>query len=199
MYLIELTQDLLYRLIGTGIAFRAVITEGRFTHYQLQNFQAYYGPALVNAYRAEKEIKAVGLFLDRKLRRLNQIFRAEPYNGKFDFVYLIHSLRGFLSFREPGPPSAYPLSLDAMDEHEDYIYGEMMHCREIYRHFRRHPVAEVRKKYGATWRMYEKAFPGFMTALRRADFDPQAIGRVNWKPIRKLFIEDHPHSELDGE
>ena len=47
MYLVEFAQDLRRRLTGEDVFFRAIITEGQFRAKQLENFQSYYGKALV--------------------------------------------------------------------------------------------------------------------------------------------------------
>ncbi|MGH9654682.1 MAG: hypothetical protein ACRD6B_14600 [Bryobacteraceae bacterium] len=51
MFLCEFAQDLLYRLIGRDIHFRAYITCADFAHYALENVKdVFYGEALIEAY-----------------------------------------------------------------------------------------------------------------------------------------------------
>src|SRR5438876_114995 len=73
MFLIELTQELFLRLAGSRIFFRAVITEGPFFHQKMEHMDAFFGQALVDTYRAEKQLVGLGLFLDVNLRRFNQV------------------------------------------------------------------------------------------------------------------------------
>jgi hypothetical protein len=103
MFLIELTQELFLRLVGSGIFFRAVITEGSFHHKKLKNLEAFYGQALVDTYRAEKSLSSIGLFLDNKLRRFNQVFRWRIFSPQFDFVYLTHHCTGLTPTSEDIP------------------------------------------------------------------------------------------------
>jgi hypothetical protein len=65
MFMCEFIKDLMHRLTGRGIYFRALITKGDFTHYELNGMPCFFGNALVDAYYAEKELKAIGLFMHK--------------------------------------------------------------------------------------------------------------------------------------
>lgn len=67
MFLCEFAQDLLHRLTNRDIYFRAVITYGDFTHYELNGIPCFFGNALIEAYNSEKELKAIGLFIHKKI------------------------------------------------------------------------------------------------------------------------------------
>ena len=67
MWMCEFAQDLFYRCIGIDVSFQAYITSGQFNHIKMRHLQAFYGEALIRAYRKESEIQCVGLFIDRNL------------------------------------------------------------------------------------------------------------------------------------
>ncbi len=92
MFLCEFAQDLLFRTIGRNFFFRASIVFGAFKHERLANLEAYFGPALITAYRAEKHLKAVGLFIDEYSAQFCDIFKSRFYCQGFRFVYLTQGL-----------------------------------------------------------------------------------------------------------
>ncbi|MGK5095177.1 hypothetical protein WDW89_24600 [Deltaproteobacteria bacterium TL4] len=163
MYLIELTQELFSKLIGTNIFFRAIITEGEFFHNQLENLAAYYGTALVEAYRAEKKLSGTGLFLDRKLRDLNSVFRFKEFSDKFDYIFLTHMCSGITSWlkrnvdeNDRSDYSEFPIHPELLTSAslEFEIYPELVHFKEVYQNMNTHPEPKVREKYLTTWNMY---------------------------------------------
>ncbi len=62
MFSCEFAQDLLIRLVGQNVFFRAVLEYGEFAHEALRNVQSFFGPALIKAYKREKQLQAIGLF-----------------------------------------------------------------------------------------------------------------------------------------
>ncbi len=195
MFLIELVQDLLIRITGSNIFFRAIITEDEFTHEKLNNLDAFYGPALINAYRAEKKIVGTGLFLEKSLEQFNLCFPHEDSLPAHDFIYLtqksskLHSLAAFEKERKdiefPIPPEILPL-LDM----ESGIYPELIHYSETFENMQNHPDPRVREKHRFTWSMYEKAYPSMMKALVRRKFSPTALSEIDWSAIEQGFRAD---------
>ena len=87
MYLCEFAQNLMYRLIGSGMFFRAILSFGDFQHYKLRNIEAFYGTVLINSYNDEKDINCCGLLIDKECQKYNKIFPTGSYNKDYDFVY----------------------------------------------------------------------------------------------------------------
>lgn len=196
MYLIELTADLFFRLIGTNIFFRAIITEGEFIHYQLENIEVYYGAALVEAYRSAKELSGTGLFLDRKLRDLNQVFRFKEFSSKFDYIFLTHRCSGLTPWlerkvddNERPDYSDYPLPPEWIADQamESIVYPELVHFREIYENMNNHPEPKVREKYLTTWNMYSQAYPGLTRSLVEYKFDPNGMAHLDWSRAKEMY------------
>ena len=61
MFLVEFVQDIAHRLTGSNLFFRAIIRFGEFEVQKLTHFDAYFGEALINSYKDEKDLP-VGLF-----------------------------------------------------------------------------------------------------------------------------------------
>ena len=198
MFLIELTQELFLRLVGSGIFFRAVITEGSFHHKKLKNLEAFYGQALVDTYRAEKSIPSIGLFLDNKLRKFNQVFRWRIFSSQFDFIYLTHHSTcltptsedsllppGFDPFVNPEfPLPGLVLTSSAI---EFMIYPEIIHFREVYREMNTHPDPNVRTKHLAAWNMYCLGYAKLMKSLVDHEFAPEGLAKLDWTEVKQQF------------
>lgn len=199
MYLIELTQDIFRRLIGSNIFFRAVITEGEFIHEQLENFESYYGEALVETYNAEKSLSGTGLFLNRKLRDLNVVFSFKEFSTEFDYVFLTHLCSGLAHLlgknvddnnKENYIKFPIPPDLITAQALESLVYPELVHFREVYLNMNNHPVPKVRDKYLTTWNMYSLAYPGLMHSLVEHNFAPEGMAKLDWTRAKEMYEED---------
>jgi hypothetical protein len=52
----------------------------------------FFGNALIDAYTSEKQIPAIGLFMDRSLVRESDIFDTVPFKNKYHFVFIMQAL-----------------------------------------------------------------------------------------------------------
>ena len=192
MFLMELVQDLLYRITGSNIFFRAIITEDDFTHEKLGNLDAFYGPALINAYRAEKKIIGTGLFLQKSLEEYNLCFPHAEYSPEYDFIYLtqrcssLHSLSAFEKGKReiqfPIPPEIFLLMGLAAG-----IYPELIHFQEIYWNMQQNPDPRARAKHEFTWSRYELVYPSLMKTLVAHGFSPNALSNIDWGETGEIF------------
>ncbi len=196
MFLIELTQEFFLRLIGSGIFFRAVITEGAFHHKKLKNLESFYGQALVDAYRAEKGLTGTGLFLNNKLRQFNQVFRSRIFSPQFDFVYLTHYSTGLTPASEDllepasvfaNPEFPLPEIMLTASSIEYLVYPEIVHFREVYDQMNNHTDPNVRVKHLATWNMYCLGYPKLMRSLVDHKFAPEGLAQMDWSEAKRLF------------
>ena len=179
MYLCEFAQDLFYRLIGRDIHFRAYITCGDFAHYHTENIKdVFYGEALVEAYRAEKTIQCIGLFMSSAVVPYSDIFKTSRFNRTCHFVYMMQSL-----LRHSAPQKNYPIDPNALVSTDEIwlLAYDIRYLEDIHRRMNDSQLERrVRKKYEATWRMLLKKHKGFMTALEGRGFDPKAISDCDW-------------------
>ena len=186
MFLIELTQDLQLRLIGKGVFFRAIITEGEFYHEKMTNMDAFYGQALVTTYHAEKRIVGHGLYLDVNLRSFNHVFCARPFSSDYDFVYLTQHCT--IEFRAPGKWT-FPIPANFFTSRglEYLIYPEWLHFAEVYRCMDNHQDPGVRAKHLVVWRMYELQYPSLIRHLVANNMNHRTISDLDWDKVEKHF------------
>jgi hypothetical protein len=173
MYLCEFAQDLMYRMRNRDIYFRAVITQGKFTHYILNNIPCFYGPALVDAYNSEKKIKAVGLFIDSRCALKSTLFHTQPFNDKYDYVHLWQSMEIF----QPHGVYAFPYPDPSSFEEEDYQW-ELARDALIFSNIarnRNHPDPDVGEKHRNTWDLLYNRYPKVLGQLEAANFDPRVF------------------------
>jgi hypothetical protein len=70
-----------------------VLTYGEFEHYVRNDVPCFYGPALVAAYHAEKEIKCTGLIPRSPLPPVGtEFFRVCPFDGDWAFTFVTQGL-----------------------------------------------------------------------------------------------------------
>lgn len=179
MYLCEFAQDLFYRLIGRDVHFRAYITCDDFAHYSMDNVKdVFYGDALIEAYRAEKKINCIGLFMCNAVVPYCNIFETAKFNRMCHFVYIMQSL-----LRQSFHRQVYPIDPSALiDTDEIWLLAyDIRYLETIYKH--KNDLAlepRVRKKYESTWRMLQKKHGGFMDVLEQNRFDARAISNCDW-------------------
>ncbi len=189
MFMCEFSRDLLHRLTKRGVFFRAVITHGPFRHYELNSIPCFYGEGLIEAYRSEKKIKAIGLFLKRSLRPYSDIFRTRRFNAEYDFVYVTQALDDL----EGASGGSFPFDKWYLEE-TDLIWmatPELLHLVDLYRGAIGDLPATVKRKYLNTIKLYEKQYPGITTFLKNNNFDIEKISPdAAWKKV----MDRHPES-----
>lgn len=187
MFMCEFIKDLMHRLTGRGIYYRAVITYGDFTHYELNGIPCFFGNALVDAYNSEKELKAVGLFIDKKISHLCHIFSHQEFNNNFDFVYVTQALDELEDFAKScGIP--VPTTLIEDTDAKWFIVPELDHVSTMYTNSTEPSFPEpVRKKYQASWEMYKKRYPTLTEQLLATNQDITSVSpSVDWeKPLER--------------
>lgn len=189
MYACEFAQDLFYRLVGKGIYFRGILTYGDFTLSELNNLQAFYGRALVSAYRRQQAIRCVGLFIDTPCLPHNAHFPTARYDQELHFVYLTSSLEKLHSVYQDHLP-VDRLTLEQTDE----LWGigwDVTFLKEIHALMSQHPSPEVRAKHQATWQFYRSRYPALLNSLEASGFDMSIIcPEFDWHNVRKRIREE---------
>jgi hypothetical protein len=189
MFQCEFAKDLMHRLTKRGIVFRAVITNGHFRHYQLNDVPCFYGNALVDAYNAEKKIKAIGLFMSKHLVRYCDIFHHTHFNEDFDFVYITQTLDEIEQLCESG--------ISGMDKYVDgcelnWNAGpELLHLADLCRGARSPLPNPVKCKYLCTIELYRKRYPRILACLEANDLDiTTVIPGADWASVILRHPED---------
>jgi hypothetical protein len=190
MYLCEFAQDLLYRLTGRDIVFRAVLTRGEFRHYELNSMPCFFGNALIRAYRSEKQIKAVGLFIDRAIEKENHIFQTRPYNDQYSCVFLTQSIRKVETLH----CGTFPLDRFEL-EGTDLIWNltaELLYLRRLYQQATSQPDAIVRAKYANTWALFREQYPRTTEYLAATQFELEKVcPGAGWDDVLARFPESY--------
>jgi len=186
MYLCEFAQDLFYRLIGRDVHFRAYITCDDFAHYQMEHIKdVFYGPALIEAYQAEKRIQCMGLFMSNAVVTYSDIFKTARFNRTCHFVFIMQSL-----LRQSWKRHEYPIDPSIIIDTDEiwFLAYDIRYLETIYRHRMDETLpSRVRRKYQATWRILLKKHSGFMSALEESKFDPKAISVCDWsEPLGRV-------------
>ena len=188
-YLCEFAEDLQIRTEELPVFFRAVITEGNFSVDVKTHASYFYGTALIHAYRTEKEIPAIGLFLDHSLNQWNDAYPVAPFiENKLDFVFLDQCLET-LQLNTNGD---LPISEFVLRETDEYglILFELKRLRTIYANMRNHADPRVRAKHLMTWDYYFQRYPKILEHLVREAFDPKIIcPEYDWS--RKIEIANY--------
>lgn len=188
MFLCEFVKDLMHRLTGRDIYFRAVITYGDFTHYELNGIPCFFGNALVEAHASEKQLKAIGLFIRNDIAQHCDIFRHRMFNETYNFVYVTQSLSEPNAFGEDGYP--IPSELIWASEAQWEIYPELSHVARMLAGSQDSSLApDVRAKYASSWEMYCAEYPNITGQLIKSGNDVFSIAPdVDWQPV----VERHP-------
>jgi hypothetical protein len=176
MYMCEFAQDLFYRLVPRDLHFRAFLTKGEFEHQQLDNLQAFYGEALVAAYRREKTIDCTGLFIDAPILPDCAIFHYERYDAVTYFIHLMQSLDQ-TRFKDV----TFPLDPILIEESHWELAYDFRYLKNIYGHMN-NPELEprIRAKHSAAWNLIRRRHRPLLYTLEVNDFNPQSISNFDW-------------------
>jgi hypothetical protein len=188
MFLCEFAQDLMRRLRNKDIYFRAILTQGKFAHYFVDNVPCFYGPALIDAYKSEKQVKALGLFMDRRCTSRSDVFRTQPFNDRYEFVYLWQSFEEF----EPNGFHLFPYpdsSNFAQMELQSRIAEDVLMISNIARN-RNNPAPDISMKHTNTWKLLYARYPKILDQLQETNFDPSVFcSKLDWTESMKQARE----------
>lgn len=192
MFQCEFVKDLLHRLTNREIFYRAVITYGYFRHYQLNDVPCFYGTSLINAHNAEKDIKAIGLFMDNRLLPYCDIFHHTPFNDSYSFVYVTQSLDELEGIRNCRLPAGEIKNHIEQTELDWNGGPEILHLADLCRNANSSELPEsVAKKYQTTVELYRLRYPQIIARLEGNSFDIKSVfPEVDWNAV----IARHPES-----
>jgi hypothetical protein len=183
MYQCEFARDLMHRIAGRGIVFRAVLLYGAFQHYRLNSRPYYYGPALNRAYRTAESLQVTGLVMDDHCRRYSSIFKCRSFEDSWYYVFLTQALEKF----EDTYGATIPLSKAVVDDTDlGWYLGpelEVLHFSALMA--RGHADPRVRQKHQATLAQYKAQYPKCFSALVGEDFKMEAVSsEFDWLKVR---------------
>ena len=198
MFALEFAQDLQHRLVGQDIYFRAVLVLGDFDHYFLQNIECFYGAALIKAYIKEKDIPAIGLFIDDASNGHNEIFATTRFDSDLSFVFLNQSLER-LQKNTGGQLPMDSFHLTATEEYWEILW-DVRFLKDVYSNMQRQHSSRVRTKYLTTWHLFRQRYPKILDALESRNFSPKAIcENFDWTKRIENFKESLANFRAIGE
>lgn len=197
MYACEFAQDLQHRLVGQDIYFRAVLVLGDFDHYLLKNIECFYGAALIKAYVKEKDIPAIGLFIDDASNSHNNIFPTVRFDPDLSFVFLNQSLERLQRDTE----GDLPIDSFYLAETGEYceILWDIRFLNDIFSNTQQQNSSRIRTKYLTTWHLFRRRYPKILDALESRAFSPKAIcEHFDWTQSIENFKESLVHFRSIG-
>jgi len=173
-YLIEYAQQLFYNLSLSNIYFKGIITFGEFNFTRLDNIDAYYGLALVDAHNDEKKLDGFGLFINKNLNDDVTTFDKIDFDEKYDFVLLCQSTINL--YRDTN--GVLPIEdVNMLSETDTYfrIDEDLRFFREIKYLKDNHSDKKVREKHKKIYNLYKTTLPIFFQKFEEQGFLPFTI------------------------
>ena len=188
MYLAEFAQDLLFRLIGRDYYFRAILTKGEFKHNKFDNIEAFFGKALIDSYRDEKNLIGCGLFIDSTLLKNNLIFSTHPHCNKYHYVFLTQCIDYVSKYGKDGYP--FPGILLDNTDMTFHTYAQITFLKDLYKKSLTHTNPKVRSKFQATWYFYKIKYSSLCKKLEDTGFNFSEISDANWEEAQSFFEKE---------
>ena len=189
MYLCEFAQEIQYMLLGRDVFLRGLITYGQFEdtgptpNSDYEHVRAFWGNALIKAYRAESGIQAVGLFVDDTVKPHMNIFDIHPYdadNGIW-FADTATMLRG--RFFDSDDFSYAKLDVISSGTEQLLAY-DLVYLKRLYEHGHDNTLSpKVRTKYLTTWEIYRQKYASLCRVLEEHSFEFKRVIDIDWKPF----------------
>lgn len=190
MFLCEFAQEIQLRLLGCNTFIRAVITYGQFEdtgsipNSEYRNIRAFWGESIISAFRTEKAIQAVGLFVNEDIEPFLMRDLFEPHlfdtHNQIWFVDTAKMLRH--QFFEGSDFSYAKLNVESSGT-EHLLAYDLFYLRCLYAHSHDLDLPpQVRTKYLNTWEIYRQKHTGLCCALEDSGFDFDSVLDMNLKP-----------------
>ena len=187
MFAIEFIQDFTYHLAEKDIHFRAILSHGKFKHYNLKNTECYFGEVLINCYNKEKEINGIGLFIDKKITQYNKIFPTADYDKDLEFVSVLQSIERLNENSFGKLPFPDLITIDETDAFWS-IKFELNYLKNIFNSSMKHPNRKVRGKYIQTYQLYENLYKSLLITFEENNFSYLSINeKADWSLKRETY------------
>jgi hypothetical protein len=193
MYMIEFVQDFLYRIIGKNIFFRAILIYDYFEYSRGDNFEGFFGNALIKSHNMEKNKKLglfYGLFIDKHCQKYNRIFHTRSYSNDLSFVYLTQSLDSLID----GYLGDIPMDRVVL-ESLDFSWNlaeDIKILNDIYKNMFRFKDKELKNKYQKAWEFYYVRYGYILDELKKNNFNLGVIcPDFDWSKANKRILEGY--------
>lgn len=169
-FLIEFFRLLQDRLARLAVFLRSIITLGYFHEERSDDVYLAYGPAVVSAYKAEKRIQSVGLFLYPSCAEYNKFYPQilVPEHGLY-FIFTLESL-------ERLDDTVY-VSSEILTETDQFtgLPGDISFLSQIHACASSLPCDSARNKHKAYLAYYTQRHPNLFKALLADNFSLAVI------------------------
>lgn len=172
-WLCEFALDLQYQLSKLEVFFRAVLLRGSFNNYKLEGVDCFYGQALIDAYTKEKNIKCVGLFIDKSCQGDNGPYPTVRHDNELFFIYPSASLEEHKKYSNDG----VVIDKFILEETDDcwLLSYDVKFLSQLHNIGQTHPKPDVRIKFLAAFNYYQQRYPNFIRALIDSKFDVKIV------------------------
>ncbi len=193
MFLCEFAQDLQHKLLGSNAFIRAIVTYGPLddsestSNRQLKNIRAVWGEALIKAYRSERNIQAIGTFVDTTVEPYMQVFEIHPYDlqerkERIWFVDTATYLRSFFS-QDNNEDFSFAEQEVVLTANEGFLIKDLYYLKLLFENSHDTTyLPKIRAKYLTTWEIYRLKYRGLCKRLQEVNFDFSKIIDIDWKP-----------------
>jgi hypothetical protein len=116
----------------------------------------------------EKDIQAIGLFMQKDIVKDSDIFPTLPLNDECSFVFITQSLTRV----ERGDLGEFPLDAWLVEQTEELylLTPDVLYLKQLHYFGENHPVQKVREKYKATLTLFRQQYPRTMAFLEAHNF-----------------------------
>lgn len=190
MYLCEFVQNLQYKLLSSNTFMRAIITYGSLEDSSpesggsLNNIRAVWGESLIKSYRLERNIQAIGTFVDETVQPHMHIFETQMYDiqERLWFVDIATRLRSFFPHKE-SEDFSYAEYEVCTTGNEGLLVQDLYYLKLLFENSRDiEKPPRIRTKYLTTWEIYRLKYTGLCKRLEEVDFDFRKIIDIDWTP-----------------
>jgi hypothetical protein len=173
-FLCEFFTDLQYRLSKLQIFIRGVIKNGLFTMERRDDVEIFHGPAIIAAYNAEKEIKAVGLFVCKECSQFNHHFTLTAH----DKYYFVQTLLSVVRHAQV-PFGQIEVDRFTLEETDQlcYLRDDIDFLRQISTFRHADVKRDIKDKHETTWQLIRACNASLLDALEESDFDLEIVNK----------------------
>jgi hypothetical protein len=189
MYLCEFVQVAQNMLLTHDGFLRGLITYGQFEdtgttpNAEYSHIRAFWGPALIKAYQTEKDIQAIGLFVDETANPFMDIFETHVYDEQKG-LWFVETATALMDKFFNGTDFSYATEDIILTANESLLAYDLVYLRQLFLHAHDYSLPpRARVKYQTTWEIYRMKYNGLCAALENANFDFKKVIPINWKPF----------------
>ena len=198
MYLCEFAQELQYMLLSRDVYLRGLVTRGQFEDTGAvpnrihKHIRSFWGEALIHAHRITNSIKAIGVFVDDRVKPHMRVFDMQSYDDERQVWFVDTTSLSKQFFNHLTNQRELSMVLDGvrLQGMEDILSYDLLLLRSLFEHS--HDVnlsPSVRTKYLTTWDMYRRKYRVLCQAMEEIGFDFSKFLGHDWEPMITRIVQ----------